>query len=98
MLCQKAVETLTWNQHSVVTHQRRYGAWIGGQFTQKFSGHGQTVSADAIMTHCHTLIAGFKCPRSVDFRTDPLPLSGAGKILKTVLRKPYWEGHDKQVS
>ncbi|MFP6757871.1 MAG: long-chain-fatty-acid--CoA ligase [Alphaproteobacteria bacterium] len=59
---------------------------------------GQTVSADAIMTHCHTLIAGFKCPRSVDFRTDPLPLSGAGKILKTVLRKPYWEGHDKQVS
>jgi acyl-CoA synthetase (AMP-forming)/AMP-acid ligase II len=50
------------------------------------------------LTHCHTLIAGFKCPRSVDFRTDPLPLSGAGKILKTVLRKPYWEGHDKQVS
>ncbi len=56
------------------------------------------VTADDIMTHCHTLIAGFKCPRSVDFRTDPLPLSGAGKILKTDLRKPYWQGHDKQVS
>jgi hypothetical protein len=25
-------------------------------------------------------------------------LSGAGKILKTELRKPYWEGHAKQVN
>ncbi len=31
------------------------------------------------------------------FHAEPLPLSGAGKILKTELRKPYWEGHDKQV-
>jgi len=27
-----------------------------------------------------------------------MPLSGAGKILKTTLRAPFWEGHDKQVS
>jgi long-chain acyl-CoA synthetase len=26
----------------------------------------------------------------VEFRTEPLPLSGAGKILKTELRKAYW--------
>jgi hypothetical protein len=30
----------------------------------------------------HTLIAGHKCPRSVEFRDTPLPLSGAGKVLK----------------
>lgn len=36
------------------------------------------------------LIAGYKCRRSVQFHTEPLPLSGAGKILKTELRKPYW--------
>jgi long-chain acyl-CoA synthetase len=59
---------------------------------------GAEADADAIIGHCHNLIAGFKCPRSVDFREQPLPLSGAGKILKTELRKPFWEGRDKQVS
>ena len=58
---------------------------------------GESVDAEAIVEHCHGLIAGFKCPRSIDFRTEPLPLSGAGKILKTELRRPYWEGHGKQV-
>jgi long-chain acyl-CoA synthetase len=52
----------------------------------------------SIISHCHELIAGFKCPRSVTFRDEPLPVSGAGKILKTDLRKPFWEGHDKRVN
>ena len=34
---------------------------------------------------------------SVEFRTDPLPLSGAMKVLKKDLRAPYWEGQDRQV-
>lgn len=59
---------------------------------------GAAADADAIMNHCRARIAGFKCPRSVEFHTAPLPLSGAGKILKTELRKPWWEGHEKQVS
>ncbi|TNE41618.1 MAG: long-chain-fatty-acid--CoA ligase [Alphaproteobacteria bacterium] len=59
---------------------------------------GKSATEEDIMTHSHTLIAGFKCPRSVTFVNDPLPLSGAGKILKTELRKPYWEGREKQVS
>ncbi len=59
---------------------------------------GQSASDQEIMDFSHTLIAGFKCPRSVDFVTDPLPLSGAGKILKNEIRKPYWEGQGKSVS
>ena len=43
-----------------------------------------------LIAHCRSLIAGYKCPRSVELRTEPLPLSGAGKILKTELRKAYW--------
>ena len=58
---------------------------------------GEDVDAEAVMAHCHELIAGYKCPRSVDFVTDPLPLSGAGKILKTELRKPYWQDQERQV-
>lgn len=53
--------------------------------------------AAALIDHCRTLIAGFKCPRSIDFRSEPLPLSGAGKILKTELRKPYWANTARNV-
>lgn len=59
---------------------------------------GQKATDKEIIEFSHTLIAGFKCPRSVDFTNDPLPLSGAGKILKTELRKPYWADREKQVS
>jgi acyl-CoA synthetase (AMP-forming)/AMP-acid ligase II len=59
---------------------------------------GQRASAEAIIAHCHTLIAGYKCPRSVEFRLESFPLSGAGKVLKRELRKPYWEGRTRQVN
>ncbi len=59
---------------------------------------GQRPSAEEIIQHCHTLIAGYKCPRSVAFRSEPFPLSGAGKVLKRELRKPYWEGRSRQVN
>ncbi len=58
---------------------------------------GQEADEQAIIDHCHALIAAFKCPRSIEFSTDPLPLSGAGKILKAQLRAPYWEGQEKDV-
>jgi long-chain acyl-CoA synthetase len=59
---------------------------------------GATLGADEVMEHCRGQIAGYKCPRSVDFRTTPLPLSGAGKILKRELREPYWKGFTKAVN
>ncbi|QHD01550.1 fatty-acid--CoA ligase [Pseudomonas sp. S04] len=55
-------------------------------------------AADAeIMEHCRRLIAGYKTPKSVEFR-EVLPLSGAGKILKRDLREPFWQGKDRSVS
>jgi long-chain acyl-CoA synthetase len=42
------------------------------------------------MAHCRQYIAGYKCPRSIDIRLEPMPMSGAGKILKKVLRAPFW--------
>jgi long-chain acyl-CoA synthetase len=57
-----------------------------------------TVDADGLIAHCVTLIANFKCPRSIDFSAEPLPLSGAGKILKAELRKPFWKDKEKSVN
>jgi len=50
---------------------------------------GQTLSAADIVTHCRSKIAHYKCPRSVDIREEPLPLSAAGKVLKRELRVEY---------
>lgn len=58
---------------------------------------GQTLTAEALIAHCKSLIAGYKCPRSVDFVAS-LPLSGAGKVLKTKLREPYWKGSHRNVA
>lgn len=58
---------------------------------------GTEVSATEIISHCRKLIAGYKCPRSIDFRIE-LPISGAGKILKNELRKPFWDDRQKKVN
>ncbi|MGO9683294.1 MAG: AMP-binding enzyme [Beijerinckiaceae bacterium] len=55
-------------------------------------------TSDDIIAHCQLEIAHYKCPRSVEFRSEPFPLSGAGKVLKRELRKPYWERRSRQVS
>lgn len=55
-------------------------------------------SAKELQAHCHTLIAGYKCPRSIEFRTAPFPLSGANKVLKTELRRPFWQDQKRQIS
>jgi long-chain acyl-CoA synthetase len=60
------------------------------------SRDGKAVSAQELIDHCRRLVASFKCPRSVDF-VPALPKSGAGKILKSELRKPYWEGQERMV-
>jgi long-chain acyl-CoA synthetase len=59
---------------------------------------GANLTADGVMEHCRQQIAGYKCPRSVDFRSETLPLSGAGKVLKRELREPYWKGFTKAVN
>lgn len=57
---------------------------------------GAELTQDALYAHCKELIAGYKCPRSLEIR-EALPVSGAGKVLKTELRKPFWEGRDRAV-
>ena len=57
-----------------------------------------SASEDELVEHCRALIAGYKLPRSIDFQSEPLPKSGAGKVLKRELREPYWAGRERQVS
>lgn len=59
---------------------------------------GISLAPDDIVGHCRSLIAGYKCPKSIELRTEPLPLSAAGKVLKHMLRAPYWQGRDRNVA
>lgn len=56
------------------------------------------LTPEEIIDHCRALIAGYKLPRSVEIRAQPLPVSGAGKILKADLRQPFWEGRGRGVN
>ncbi|MCZ6640499.1 MAG: long-chain-fatty-acid--CoA ligase [Gammaproteobacteria bacterium] len=51
-----------------------------------------------IIGFCRERIAGYKVPKGIDIRDEPLPKSGPGKVLKRVLRAPFWEGQDKSVN
>ncbi len=52
---------------------------------------GAHINAAEIIAFCKERIAGYKCPRSVDIRSEPFPLSGAGKVLKRELRRLHAE-------
>ncbi|CAN7673298.1 long-chain fatty acid--CoA ligase [Pseudorhodoferax sp. LjRoot39] len=49
---------------------------------------GASATAAELQAHCKARIAGYKCPKSVEFRAE-LPMSSVGKVLKTALRQPY---------
>jgi acyl-CoA synthetase (AMP-forming)/AMP-acid ligase II len=49
-----------------------------------------------IIEFCRRHLAGYKCPRTVDF-VPSIPRNPSGKILKTALRKPYWQNRARNV-
>jgi long-chain acyl-CoA synthetase len=56
------------------------------------------VTVEELVAHCRGAIGGYKVPRRIDLRAEPLPKSGAGKVLKRELRAPYWDGRGSMVS
>ncbi len=59
---------------------------------------GAELTAEAVAAHCRRLIAGFKCPKGIELRHEPLPLSGVNKIQKHLLREPHWRDRARRVN
>jgi acyl-CoA synthetase (AMP-forming)/AMP-acid ligase II len=57
---------------------------------------GSGVTAEDLITHCRGALAGFKCPKRVEFVTE-LPRTATGKLQKFKLREPFWAGHTRQI-
>jgi acyl-CoA synthetase (AMP-forming)/AMP-acid ligase II len=55
---------------------------------------GAALTEQDVMSFSREHMAGYKTPRSVSF-VEELPRTGSGKILKRVLRAPYWSGHSQ---
>ena len=58
---------------------------------------GEELTEAEVIAHAREHIAGYKCPKSVDF-IPALPRNPSGKILRRELRAPYWEGKDRAIN
>jgi acyl-CoA synthetase (AMP-forming)/AMP-acid ligase II len=58
---------------------------------------GANATEREIVDFVRERIAHYKSPKSVDF-VDAIPRNPSGKILKRVLREPYWAGRDRRIA
>jgi len=56
-----------------------------------------TTSEADLIAHCRGSLAHFKCPTTVEIRTE-LARTATGKLQKFKLRQTYWEGREKLVN
>jgi len=88
-------------QHSKVLEATVFGIpheqW-GEQVHAVVVPRDESLSETELIDFCRTSLGGYKLPRSVQFRSEELPKSGPGKVLKRELRAPFWEGKDRSIN
>ena len=57
---------------------------------------GARVSEGELIALCKRELAGYKAPKTVEFREE-LPRSSVGKVLRRAVRAGFWEGRDRQI-
>jgi acyl-CoA synthetase (AMP-forming)/AMP-acid ligase II len=57
---------------------------------------GSDVTPEGLIAHCRSRLAGYKCPKRVDF-VESLPRTATGKLQKFKLREPFWSGHERRI-
>ncbi|MNC66390.1 Long-chain-fatty-acid--CoA ligase [compost metagenome] len=58
---------------------------------------GASLTLDELIAHAKGKVAGFKIPKTVDFVED-LPRNATGKVLRRLIREPYWKHHARGVA
>ena len=58
---------------------------------------GATLTKEELMEFLRARLGRFKMPHAVEFREEPLPKTGTGKIRKLDLREQYWQGRTRRV-
>jgi fatty-acyl-CoA synthase/long-chain acyl-CoA synthetase len=57
---------------------------------------GEQLDEQEVAAFAREHLAGYKIPRTISFAAE-IPRTGSGKILKRVLREPFWKGHERGI-
>jgi long-chain acyl-CoA synthetase len=57
---------------------------------------GHKTTEKELIDHCKGKLAGYKCPKKIDF-WDKLPKTTVGKIQRNEVKKQFWKGKDRQI-
>jgi len=57
---------------------------------------GAPLTAQDVIAYCRASLAGYKCPKRVEFR-DALPRTATGKLQKFKLRADFWQGQERSI-
>jgi fatty-acyl-CoA synthase len=57
---------------------------------------GTPLTADELIAHCRSRLAGYKCPKRIEFR-DALPRTATGKLQKYLIRREYWAQQESSI-
>jgi long-chain acyl-CoA synthetase len=57
---------------------------------------GETATTEDLIKFCRSKLAGYKCPKSVEF-WDELPKTAVGKIPRNEVKKRFWQAAGKQI-
>jgi acyl-CoA synthetase (AMP-forming)/AMP-acid ligase II len=55
------------------------------------------VTAEELIAHCRTALAGYKCPKRIEF-VQELARTATGKLQKFKLREPFWADRERAVN
>lgn len=74
-----------------------HGVWGEAVHAVVIPAPGEEADEAGLIGYCKQHLAGYKCPVGISFRSEPMPLSSVNKVLKTELRKPFWQGRRSQL-
>jgi acyl-CoA synthetase (AMP-forming)/AMP-acid ligase II len=57
---------------------------------------GVSVAETDLIEHCKAQLAGYKCPKAVEF-WESIPTTPVGKILRKDVKKTFWQGRDRSI-
>lgn len=57
---------------------------------------GPPVTEQELIDFCKEGLAGYKCPKKIEF-WDALPKSAVGKLLRRNVKAKFWEGRDRRI-
>ncbi len=56
----------------------------------------QQATEEELIAHCKDRLAGYKCPKAVEFWSR-IPTTPVGKILRKDVKKKFWEGRERSI-